>query len=293
MGLQPNPVDTTNDLMIQMINVMINGSDAVNIGTLSSPTGSSLITSAAQKWSYVSLFFSTVAAFAVFWCKQLYYSLEVAQGHTLGEYDRKRHHWQLARVRQLRIVLMQCYGILQLSLFSFCTSLVISLATNQTKTIISEIIIVFIFVLYTLAYFMILWDPRKFFRALARFGPSSHLIQEDATINLSAIDWILHTSAKPDVVKAAAAMVPLMQWPVGYDASAMYTRLRNAFTTYRHNRELFVKCGKAMAHLCLQPAKIRANLTLLRQDSETWDAWEARVFSFATHSRLAVPPGRS
>lgn len=69
-------------------------------------------------------------------------------------------------------------------------------------------------------------------------------------------------------------MVPLAQWPPELDASAMYSRLRDTFTTYRDRQELFVKCGKAMAHLCIQSAKI--DPTLLLQEWETLDAWGSK-----------------
>ncbi|KAG1748223.1 hypothetical protein EDB19DRAFT_1905277 [Suillus lakei] len=51
-------------------------------------------------------------------------------------------------------------------------------------------------------------------------------------------------------------MVPLVQWLPELDASAIYVRLRDNFEACRDREELFVRCGKAMAHLCTQSVKI-------------------------------------
>ncbi|KAG1745223.1 hypothetical protein EDB19DRAFT_2023698 [Suillus lakei] len=52
-----------------------------------------------------------------------------------------------------------------------------------------------------------------------------------------AIRWIPEASTNPEVVEAAAAMVPFVQWP-----------------------ELYVKYLKAMAHLCIQSVKFNSGL---------------------------------
>ncbi|KAG1740525.1 uncharacterized protein EDB91DRAFT_1132968 [Suillus paluster] len=87
----------------------------------------------------------------------------------------------------------------------------------------------------------------------------------------SAIRWILETSTNPEVVEAAAAMIPLTQWSRELDASAAYARLRDNFSACRDSEELFVKCGKAMAHLCSQSVKIHR--VLLLKSLNIWHYW--------------------
>ncbi|KAG1886745.1 hypothetical protein F4604DRAFT_1285155 [Suillus subluteus] len=93
----------------------------------------------------------------------------------------------------------------------------------------------------------------------------------DTSIKLTAMRWILETSTNPKVVEAAAGMVPLIQWPQKFDPSAIYARLRDNFVACRDNEEVFVKCGKAMAHLWGQSLDIRPDLG--RKSRYTWDCW--------------------
>lgn len=76
----------------------------------------------------------------------------------------------------------------------------------------------------------------------------------------SVICHLLETSTNPDAVEPAASIVPLAQWPRDYDASAIYAGLRDTLTTYHDRQELFVTCGKAMTHLCIQSVKIERRM---------------------------------
>jgi hypothetical protein len=88
----------------------------------------------------------------------------------------------------------------------------------------------------------------------------------------SAIRWIIETSTNPEYVEAAAAMVPLAQWSRDLDASAVYKRLRDNFGACCQKEALYVKYGKAMAHLCSQ--SVRIDPILLRKYG--WDYWGGR-----------------
>ncbi|KIK43242.1 hypothetical protein CY34DRAFT_106512 [Suillus luteus UH-Slu-Lm8-n1] len=67
-------------------------------------------------------------------------------------------------------------------------------------------------------------------------------------------------------------MVPLAQWAQDLDASAVYKRLRDNFGACCQKEVLYVKYGKAMAHLCSQSVKI--DPILLRKFG--WDCWGGR-----------------
>jgi hypothetical protein len=86
----------------------------------------------------------------------------------------------------------------------------------------------------------------------------------------SAIRWMLETSTNPEVVDAVAGIVPFVQWPPNFDASAVFARLRNNLRASRDREELYVKCGKAMAHLCIQPVEINRNLLWLSVGDKFW-----------------------
>ncbi|KAJ8590081.1 hypothetical protein M405DRAFT_711786, partial [Rhizopogon salebrosus TDB-379] len=70
VGMQPNPGDTTNALMVQLIKIAVDGSSVVNLSDLSSSTGYSSSTAWMQALAYASLSFSVLAAFGAVMGKQ-------------------------------------------------------------------------------------------------------------------------------------------------------------------------------------------------------------------------------
>ncbi|KAG1721100.1 hypothetical protein EDB19DRAFT_1599906, partial [Suillus lakei] len=71
VGMQPNPGDTTNILLLHLIQITVNGPNAVNdISRLSSSTGYSSSTVWMQTLAYASLAFSVLAAFGAVLGKQ-------------------------------------------------------------------------------------------------------------------------------------------------------------------------------------------------------------------------------
>lgn len=82
----------------------------------------------------------------------------------------------------------------------------------------------------------------------------------------SAIHWILETTTNPEIIEAVDAMVSFIQWSPNLDASAVFACLRDNFVTCHDRQELYVKYGKAMAHLCIQMVNITKELLLFRWD---------------------------
>ncbi|KAG2128255.1 hypothetical protein DEU56DRAFT_742017, partial [Suillus clintonianus] len=71
VGMQPNPGDTTNVLLLYLIQMTANGTNTVNdISNLSSTTGYSSSTVWMQTLAYASLAFSVLAAFGAVLGKQ-------------------------------------------------------------------------------------------------------------------------------------------------------------------------------------------------------------------------------
>ncbi|OAX34471.1 hypothetical protein K503DRAFT_675967, partial [Rhizopogon vinicolor AM-OR11-026] len=71
IGMQPNPGDTTNALMVQMMQILVSGPDAgIDISNLSSSTDYPSSTVWMQTLAYASLSFSVLAAFGAVMGKQ-------------------------------------------------------------------------------------------------------------------------------------------------------------------------------------------------------------------------------
>ncbi|KAG2127546.1 uncharacterized protein EDB93DRAFT_1046003, partial [Suillus bovinus] len=71
VGMQPDPGDTTNALVLNLIQIIVDGPNSVpNINTLSSSTGFSSATVWMQTLAYASLAFSVLAAFGAVLGKQ-------------------------------------------------------------------------------------------------------------------------------------------------------------------------------------------------------------------------------
>jgi hypothetical protein len=102
-----------------------------------------------------------------------------------------------------------------------------------------------------------------------------NLFHSTSTPNISdkssPIRWILEISTNPEVVEAAAAMVPLVQWSPTIDASTAYARLLDNLATCVGRPELFVACGKAMAHLHVHSVVNR--FRNYSKEYETWYSW--------------------
>ncbi|KAG1818888.1 hypothetical protein EV424DRAFT_957245 [Suillus variegatus] len=85
--------------------------------------------------------------------------------------------------------------------------------------------------------------------------------------NRPAIRWILEISTNPDIIESAAAILPSVQWPRKHDASATFARLHDHFVACQ-DKELYIKFGKAMAHLCIQSVKIKEHFLKFHWNDE-------------------------
>ncbi|KAG1745221.1 hypothetical protein EDB19DRAFT_1906344 [Suillus lakei] len=229
IGMQPNPGDTTNALLVQLIEITVNGpNSAPDISNLSSST------------RYPS---STI------WMQMLACYPRVQR---LGRAARGRGSLEERGIqRQMKLDGLE-YFHLQTDLQAF-------LVLHQISLLLFSLSLTFGVLIYAAAIFVSVLRPHSPFQT-----PGSELVgiickkflsvRPTLTPNIFgksfAIRWILETSTNPEVVEAAAAMVPFVQWSPKLDASASYARLLDNFTLCRP--ELYVKYRKAMAHLCIQ-----------------------------------------
>ncbi|OAX33246.1 hypothetical protein K503DRAFT_663339, partial [Rhizopogon vinicolor AM-OR11-026] len=142
IGMQPNPGGTTNALMVQMMQILVNGPDAgIDISNLSSSTDYPFSTVWMQTLAYASLSFSVLAAFGAVMGKQWLNSYKAARGRgSLEERGLQRQrkldgleHWHL------QTVLGAFFVLLQISLILFGLSLSASIWAQQ-PTIASVIV---------------------------------------------------------------------------------------------------------------------------------------------------------
>jgi hypothetical protein len=292
--MQPNPGDTTNALMVLLIKIIADGHDDVNISDISSSTTYSSSTVWTQALAYASLGFSILAAFGAVMGKQWLNSYKTGRGRgTLEERGMQRQrkldgleYWQLQTVLKAFLVL------LQMSLLLFGLSLGAYMWTQ--KTTISSLIIFITasgILFYMVTILVSVLRPGSPFQT-----PGSELVgalckrfippfTENIFLKSSAIRWLLETSTNPECVEAAAAMVPLAQWPPKLDALAMYTRFRENLMACRNQSELSVTYVKAMAHLCVQ--SVIPDLYHFLGNLDRWDGSTRLIHDAFEAGRLA------
>ncbi|KAG1896950.1 uncharacterized protein F5891DRAFT_561524 [Suillus fuscotomentosus] len=289
IGMQPDPTDTTNALLVQLIEITINGSSASrDISNLSSSTGYSSSTVWIQTLAYMSLALSVIAAFGGVLGKQCLNSYEAARekGGTSEESGMRRQMKLDGLVRfQLRPLLQVFLVLLQIALVLFSISLCLKTWADSVPTFgFMATSATLIALSYAGTILVSVWWPNSPFqtpgtdmiRALCKkILPKRHLYPSTFAIS-SAIRWILETSTDPSIVEAAAAMVPSVPWSPNLDASAAFVRLRESFVACRDRDELYVKYGKAMAHLCIQSVKIKKKHLLFRWDDNKFKSTRSR-----------------
>ncbi|KAG1805472.1 uncharacterized protein BJ212DRAFT_868580 [Suillus subaureus] len=267
--MQPNPGDTTNVLLLYLIQTTVNGPNSVpDINTLSSSTGYSSSTVWVQTLAYASLAFSVLAAFGAVLGKQWLNSYKSVRGRGSLEERGIERQMKLDGVEYFRLqtVLRAFLVLLQISLLLFGLSLSARMWTQETT--ISSVIIcttAFGILFYAGTILVSVLRPDSPFQTPAselfvairqKFLSDKFTFTPSIFAKSSAIRWILETSTNPEIVKAAAAIVPCVQWPPNLDASAAFSRLQDNFKACQDREELYVKYGQAIAYLCIQSVKI-------------------------------------
>ncbi|KAG2076156.1 hypothetical protein BDR04DRAFT_1090038, partial [Suillus decipiens] len=271
--MQPNPGDTTNVLLLHLIQISVNGPNSVpDISALSPSTGFSSSTVWMQTLAYASLAFSVLAAFGAVMGKQWLNSDKSVRGRGSLEERGIERQMKLDGVKYFRLqtVLQVFLMLLQMSLLLFGLSLSANMWAKQTT--ISSVIICttsFGILFYVGTILVSVLRPDSPFQTpiselvaaiCQRFLPKKSIEIRRKFAKSSAIRWILETSTDPEIVEAAAIMIPFVQWTPKFDASAAFARLRDIFMACRDREELYVKYGKIMAHLCIQSMEIDRKL---------------------------------
>ncbi|KAG1838913.1 hypothetical protein DFJ58DRAFT_120881 [Suillus subalutaceus] len=278
VGMQPNPGDTTNSLLLYLIQINVNGPNSVpDISNLSSSTEFPPSTVWIQMLAYVSLVLSLLAAFGATLCKQWLNSYTREVRGTLEERGIYRQikldgleNFRMQSVVQALLVLLQA------SVMLFALSLSANMWAKQIEIstgIICTTAFGLLFYVSTILVSVLRPDSpfptpaSELMKAICQhYLPRNFNLIPPISRKSSAIRWILETLTDPEFVDAAAAMVPRVQWPATFDTSAAFKSLRNIFVACRDREELYVQYGKAMAHLCIQPVKISKHLLMFFPD---------------------------
>lgn len=221
MAMQPNPLDTTNALLVLLIQVALHGPSAAQSTTLSSSTNYSSIFWM-QTLAYMSLTLSLLAAFGAVMGKQWlnFYKTRSYGGGTLEERCKQRHdRYEGLEIWWFEGMLQTFSDLLKASLFLFGVSLAGWMWTLQrTISILIISMTAFGFACYVVAILASVIYPKCPFQTRlslvirrAIFYPNpqpKEQPQEDSTV--SAMDWMLKTSTYPDTVKAALDLLSVM-----------------------------------------------------------------------------------
>ncbi|KAG1822041.1 uncharacterized protein BJ212DRAFT_1426470 [Suillus subaureus] len=288
--MQPDSGDTTNALLVQLIQVTVHGSSAIpDISNLSSTTRYPSSTAWAQTLAYIALALSILAAFGAVVGKQCLYSFEAARkrGGSLEESGTRRQtNLDGLQYLRLRTCLLAFLMFLQVALLFFSVSLCLKTWTDPLSTfVVTVCTAAFVVLFYAGSIFLLAWwqdNPvpisrtelvraisEKFCRAITSTSSPTPNKSSPIPDKSTPIRWILETSTNQGAVEAAVAMVHLTQWLPNLDVSAAFERLRDNFEANYDKEELYVKFGKAMAHFCIQPVKIDKALVdkLFRHDN--------------------------
>ncbi|KAG2107583.1 hypothetical protein BD769DRAFT_131158 [Suillus cothurnatus] len=275
-GMQPDTGDTTNALLVQLIQVTVHGSSAVqDINHLSSITPYPSSTAWAQTLAYIGLALSISAAFGAVVGKQCLYSFEAARnrGGSLEESGTRRQ-MNLDGLKHLRLrtCLQAFLMFLQVALLFFSVSLCLKTWTDPFSTFVVMVCSAAVIVLFYAGSIVLLawWQgnpvpiskaelvqaiDKNFRRAITSTSTPTSSKLSPIPNKSSPICWIIETSTNQEAVQAAVAMVHLTQWSPNLDVSTAFERLREYFEACCDREELYVKFGKAMAHLCIQPGE--------------------------------------
>ncbi|KAG2363574.1 hypothetical protein BDR07DRAFT_1460233 [Suillus spraguei] len=278
-GMQPDSGDTTNALLVQLIQVTVNGPSAVHdISKLSATAPYSYTIVWAQALAYIALALSILAAFGAVVVKQCLTSFEATRkrGRSLEERGTQRQKkWDDLQHLHLPTCLQIFLGYLQIALLLFSISLSLNTWTGHLPTfvvMVSTAALVILF--YAGAIFVGVWWPDSPLVTLGTvlgrvictiFANSSSWIptpnQSPLDYNISSpLRWMLETPMSEETTEAAAAIMHLAQYPLNLDVSTIFQTLRANFEVYGLGHERYVKFGKAMANLLIQPAKIHTAL---------------------------------
>lgn len=289
--MQPNPADTTNDLLVQFMQHTWNGSSVAQPVILSAPVSYSSSKIWMQVLAYMSLTFSLLAAFGAVLGKQWlsHYKTNRFDRGRLGDRCQHRHRkFEELKKRSFEHVLHSFPVLLQISLVLFILSL--AAAMWMQHRIVSYFIIVptacgALLYLYIVGVSLRFPDsPFQTWISLAilyvlRVGHQNH---DDSTA--SAMSWILDTSTNPDVLSLALDLMVTMSKNILFKQShhvlspslikKVLDMFRACFKSTPSDQDNAVSFGRALIHISWKHHdKAKEILNGLTSEWEHWQLW--------------------
>jgi len=294
LAMQPNPVDTTNALLVQLTNITLINSSSTQSPILYpsiDPYYSSKIWT--QALAYTSLVFSLFTAFGAVMGKQWlsYYKTNRYGDGPLEDRCKQRHRkFQMLETWHFEHVLQSFTILIQISLLLFAMSLAAAMWKQQRAI---SILLIAMTAFGALCHFLTIlaavMSPDcifqttssqiiRYFRAkagsLRHDGQSTRRHDEHSTAD--AIGWIIRFSTNPDVlVTAFELMITMLSMPTHIDSflsnlcDKVLSMLEECFgiTNLENNALVY---GKALIHLYLHHPEVRATL---HNSTEKWKDW--------------------
>ena len=310
--MQPDPVDTTNALLIQLIQTLGGSTSAVQPITLSAPTGYSSAYVWAQALAYASLAFSLLAAFGAVLGKQWlgYYKTNCYGRGSLEARCKQRHrkfqklqNWRFENVLHLFPVLIE------ISLLLFSLSLGAAMWTQHQAISILIIATAGLGVLCHIFTIMISAISSDFpfqttvslairatFRYIHKCGGLRSSVSlairamirhfredggsqpSDNDPTTSAMRWILETSTNPDVVKPVVEFMRTMVEQPKVNIVSLCKEVGDMFKTCFDlhgsvHQDRALAYGQALMHFSCNNDEARR---MLRQfEWDLWKSWRA------------------
>jgi hypothetical protein len=257
--MQPNPIDITNVLLVQLI--QNTSGSATQPTILPPPTGFSSSKSWMQALAYASLAFSLLAAYGAVMGKQWlghYKANRFGRGSLKDRCQQRQRKFQELRAWQFENVLRSFPVLLQISLLLFGLSLGAMLWTQQwPNSILVIATTAFGGLCHAFIIMVSLIRPDSPFQT-----PVSLVIQavfgqlraragfqhQDEDSSKSALVWILETSRNPDVVRSVVELMPTMPELPNVNLVSLCTEFRDMFKACFDQRGIPIQHDSALAY---------------------------------------------
>jgi hypothetical protein len=296
IAMQPNSVNTTNTLLVQLIQVTMYGPSAIQPETISPFTGYS------SNWwtqalAYTSLSFSLLAALGAVLGKQWLGYYKSKRYGSLSDRCKQRHRkfqklqkWQLENVLQLFPVLLQIsvllFGLsLGAAMWTQQRSISILIMTTTAFGALCHVFIVAASLIFPDCPFQTpvsLAIRAVFGRFYTSAGPQDRgEVPTDSTASastMSAMQWILETSTNPDTFMSVVGLLPTMPVPKQPIVDmTLCKQVRDMFKACFDRRGIPILEDRALAYgkaLLYFSSNFPDAKTMLRQSTRDWNIWE-------------------
>lgn len=292
IAMQSNPIETTNLLLVQLIQNTSDSRSATQQMTLPSSTGLDSSKFWMQALAYASLGFNLLAAYGAVMGKQWlghYKTNRFGSGSLEDRCQQRSCKFQELKAWQFENVLRSFPVLLQISLLLFGLSLGAMLWTSQRS--ISVLVIAmttFGGLCHAFVIMVSLIYPDSPFQTpvslviqavFGRFRACTRFHRQDKESVRSAMTWILETSRSPEVVRSVVELIPTMSVLPDMDLMSLCAEVRDMFKACFDERGIPIlqdnalAYGKALIYFSSEHDDVRRMLHTTTQEWNIWERW--------------------